>query len=250
MVDIKISNLSVVINQKTLLNNINMNINSGDSLVIIGGSGSGKSVLIKTISGFIREIEGSILIDGVETADINEEKFSNFFEKISFLFQDNALFDSLPIWKNVGFQMIYNKKNKNKDIKEKVEHFLKIVGLENSIMNLFPSEISGGMQKRVAIARALTTNPKIIFFDEPTSGLDAINTDLINDLIIRCNKELGITTVTITHDLNSAFKISDPKVAVIYSGDLIFYDNKEKLLYSDNDYVKKIISFSSIKNQY
>lgn len=242
MNQIEISRLYKYFGDVCRLQDINMEIAKGESCVIIGGSGSGKSVLIKSIVRLIEPNRGSIKIDGVEILDMNRSKFSKVLSKMAFLFQGNALFDSLPVWKNVAFELIYKGKKSKKQVWRKVEQYLSIVGLQSNVMNLYPNELSGGMQKRVAIARTLISEPEIIFFDEPTSGLDPINTALITDLLVKCNKEMGITIVTITHDLNSAYQIANQKMAVIFEGKLLFFDNKNDLKNSHDSYVQKLIS--------
>lgn len=245
MISIEIAGLYKYFDDVCRLNDINMCIDEGESCVIIGGSGSGKSVLIKSIVRLIEPSEGSIKISGVETFNMNNKKFEKILHKMAFLFQGNALFDSLSIWKNIAFELIYTNKQKKQHVLTKVEEYLSIVGLQSNVMNLYPSELSGGMQKRVAIARTLMSQPEVIFFDEPTSGLDPINAALIDDLIVKCNVELGITTVTITHDLNSAYKIANSKVAVIFEGKLLFFGHKDLLCNSNDPYVKKLISIQS-----
>lgn len=241
MSSIKITGLYKYFDDVCRLHDINMNIANGESCVIIGGSGSGKSVLIKSIVGLFAITRGSIKIDDQEIFGMSKAKFAKILRKISFLFQGNALFDSMPIWKNIAFELIYRDKKKKKQVWEKAQEYLEIVGLSNNIMDLYPSELSGGMQKRVAIARALISQPEIIFFDEPTSGLDPINTALITDLIVKCNKEMGITTVTITHDLKSAYKIANPKMAVIFEGKLLFFGHKDDLQNSNEQYVQRLL---------
>ena len=169
---------------KQVLKSIDLQVNRGESLVILGGSGSGKSVLIKIIAGLIAPSSGSIIIDGEETASISDSSRDKLMTKFGFLFQGGALFDSLSIWENVAFRLIYQQKMSKKDAREVAIEKLKLVGLSEKTADLFPSELSGGMQKRASLARAIAANPEIIFFDEPTTGLDPIMADVINDLII------------------------------------------------------------------
>ena len=225
---------------KDVLSGVNLQVKKGESLVILGGSGSGKSVLIKIIATLIAPTSGSILIDDKEISNISTKDRDKLMEKFGFLFQGGALFDSLSIWENIAFRLLYHKKMNKKDAKEIALQKLKAVGLSEKTANLFPSELSGGMQKRASLARAIAANPEIIFFDEPTTGLDPIMADVINDLIIANSKELGATTITITHDLNSARKIAD-KIAMLYEGKIIWFGNVKEMYSSGNDYLDQFI---------
>ena len=235
-----VKNLVKNFDKKEVLNGIDLKVNKGESLVILGGSGSGKSVLIKTISAIISPTSGSIKIDDEEISQINENKRDKLMRKFGFLFQGGALFDSLPVWENIAFRLINLDKISHKDAKDLAFQKLKAVGLEERVMNLFPHELSGGMQKRVALARAIASNPEIIFFDEPTTGLDPIMADVINNLIISNSKELGATTVTITHDMNSARKIAD-KIAMLYHGKIIWFGDVKDMYSSGNSYLDQFI---------
>ena len=225
---------------KDVLSGVNLQVKKGESLVILGGSGSGKSVLIKIIATLIAPTSGSILIDDKEISNISTKDRDKLMEKFGFLFQGGALFDSLSIWENIAFRLLYHKKMNKKDAKEIALQKLKAVGLSEKTANLFPSELSGGMQKRASLARAIAANPEIIFFDEPTTGLDPIMADVINDLIIANSKELGATTITITHDMNSARKIAD-KIAMLYEGKIIWFGNVKEMYSSGNDYLDQFI---------
>lgn len=236
-----IKDLAKSFGTKEVLKGINLEVNKGESIVILGGSGSGKSVLIKNIATLISPSSGSIKIDGQEVANITQKKRDKLMEKFGFLFQGGALFDSLTVWENVAFRLLYQKKMNKKDAKEIAIQKLKSVGLSEKTADLFPSELSGGMQKRASLARAIAANPEIIFFDEPTTGLDPIMADVINDLIIANSKQLGATTVTITHDMHSARKIAD-KVAMLYEGKIIWFDNVKNLDSSGNEFVDQFIN--------
>lgn len=238
---IKISNLTKNFATKKVLNGVDLNIEKGKSMVIVGGSGSGKSVLIKIISTLINPSSGSVKIDNIEIANITNKDRDILMSKIGFLFQGGALFDSLSIWENVAFRLIHQQKRTKNDAKKIALQKLNSVGLSNKIADLLPSELSGGMQKRVSLARAIASNPEIIFFDEPTTGLDPIMADVINDLIIKNSKELGATTVTITHDMYSARKIAD-KVAMLYEGKIIWCDDVKSLDNSGNQFVDQFIN--------
>ena len=183
-VKIKIRNLSKSFGKKQVLNGVNLDLYKGESLVVIGGSGTGKSVLIKCIQGLLTPDDGSIEIDGIEIVGEKNEVIDGMHSKMGMLFQGGALFDSLSVWENVAFDLIQNRGVSRKEAKIVAIKVLRQVGLGADIADLFPSELSGGMQKRVGLARAVITKPEIIFFDEPTTGLDPIMADVINDLII------------------------------------------------------------------
>ena len=241
MTGIIIKNLSKSFGPKTVLENIDLEIKEKESLVIIGGSGSGKSVFIKCMFGIMAPDSGSVSYWGDEFYSAPAEKKKDIISKIGVLFQGGALFDSLKIWQNISFSLIHNFKYDNDRAKEVAIEKLSMVGLSKDVADLYPSELSGGMQKRAGLARAIATNPKVIFFDEPTSGLDPINTEVINDLIKKCSHELGATTVTITHDMKSANKISD-RVAMLYKGKLIWIGNHNDLMNSGNEFVHQFIN--------
>jgi len=240
MSKIIIENLVKSFGAKEVLSGINLEVAQGESLVILGGSGSGKSVLIKTIAGLISATSGSIKIDNCETIGLNQKGRDKLMEKIGFLFQGGALFDSIPIWQNVAFRLLHHKKLDKKQAKEIAIQKLAAVGLSAKTADLFPSELSGGMQKRASLARAIAANPEIIFFDEPTTGLDPIMADVINDLIISNSKQLGATTITITHDMASARKIAD-KIAMLYEGKIIWFGKVDEMYSSNNPYLDQFI---------
>ena len=237
---IEIKNLYKAFGKKKVLDGVDLNIKKGESLVVIGGSGTGKSVLIKCIQGLLTPDMGSIKIDGEEV--IGTKK--NIHEKMGMLFQGAALFDSLSVWENVAFTLLENKNTDRKTAKLEAIRVLRQVGLAPDVADLSPSELSGGMQKRVGLARAIISNPEIIFFDEPTTGLDPIMADVINELIIESAKGLGATTLTITHDMASARKIAD-KIAMLYKGKIIWSGTVKEMDKSDNPYLKQFINGQS-----
>lgn len=240
MTKIVIKDLTKTFGEKQVLSGVNLEVKEGESLVILGGSGCGKSVLIKNISTLLSPTSGSIKIDGQEITNLNTKDHDKLMDKFGFLFQGGALFDSLTIWENVAFRLInHNKMNRDEARKIAISK-LESVGLGERVANLFPSEISGGMQKRASLARAVAANPEIIFFDEPTTGLDPIMADVINDLIISKSKELGATTVTITHDMVSAKKIAD-KVAMLHEGKIIWFGDVKDMYSSNNPYLDQFI---------
>jgi len=235
-----IKDLKKNFDSKQVLTGINLQANKGESIVILGGSGSGKSVLIKIIASLLTPSSGSVKIDEMEVANIGARDRDKLMEKFGFLFQGGALFDSIPIWENVAFRLINQKKLDKKKARAIAIEKLKAVGLSEKVANLYPAELSGGMQKRASLARAIAADPEIIFFDEPTTGLDPIMADVINDLIISNSKQLGATTITITHDMASARKIAD-KIAMLYEGKIIWFGDVKDLDSSDNPYLDQFI---------
>ena len=225
---------------KVVLDNIDLDVMPGESMVIIGGSGSGKSVTLKCILGLLEPDAGSIKIDGVETVGMKGKDRQKVLSQFGMLFQGAALFDSLPVWENVAFRLLAEKQMSRKAAKEVAIEKLARVGLEPDVANLSPAELSGGMQKRVGLARAIADEPEIIFFDEPTTGLDPIMADVINDLIVECVKDLGATALSITHDMASVRKIAD-KCAMIYKGNIIWTGTRDEIDHSGNDYVDQFI---------
>lgn len=225
---------------KKVLQGIDLKINPGKSLVIIGGSGTGKSVTLKCVLGLLHPDEGSILVDGRETVGIHAKDRDQLMRKFGMLFQGGALFDSMRVWENVAFGLIQGRGTDRSAAYDTAIEKLQSVGLDESVAQLFPAELSGGMQKRVSLARAIAAHPEIIFFDEPTTGLDPIMADVINNLIVKSVRHLGATALSITHDLASARKIADD-VAMIYQGRIIWHGPVGELDHSGNEYVDQFI---------
>ncbi len=225
---------------KVVLDGINLTVAPGESLVVIGGSGTGKSVTLKCILGLIHPDSGSIQIDGRETTSFNSSERDDLMKRFGMLFQGAALFDSLRVWENVAFALVQGRGMNPEEAREIAVKKLSQVGLGTQVADMFPAELSGGMQKRVGLARAIATNPEIIFFDEPTTGLDPIMADVINDLIVDCVKDLGATAMSITHDMSSVRKIAD-HVAMIHEGRIIWYGKVSDLDHSGNPYVDQFI---------
>lgn len=237
---IAVSGVKKSFGPKKVLNGIDLQVNAGESLVIIGGSGTGKSVLLKCILGLLEPDQGSIRIDGEESTHLRARDRERMQHKFGMLFQGAALFDSLKVWENVAFGLIQGQKMTRAHAKEIALEKLAAVGLTPEVAELSPSELSGGMQKRVGLARAIADKPEIIFFDEPTTGLDPIMADVINDLIVKCVKDLGATAVTITHDMASARKIAD-RVAMIYQGQIIWTGKASDIDNPDNPFVDQFV---------
>ncbi|MBS0520075.1 MAG: ATP-binding cassette domain-containing protein [Proteobacteria bacterium] len=225
---------------KKVLQGIDLDVAKGESMVVIGGSGSGKSVLLKCILGLLRPDSGSIKIDGEETVGISSRQRAAVMRKFGMLFQGGALFDSLRVWENVAFGPIQSEGMDPAKAREIAIAKLGAVGLGPEIGDLFPSELSGGMQKRVALARAIAREPEIIFFDEPTTGLDPIMADVINELIVKCVSDLGATAVSITHDMASARKIGH-RIAMLYEGKLIWQGPVSEIDHCGNAHVEQFI---------
>lgn len=225
---------------KQVLRGIDLEIASGESLVVIGGSGTGKSVLLKSILGLIRPDRGRILVDGTDTIRLSGSDRVDLMKRFGMLFQGAALFDSLEVWENVAFGLIQGRGESRKRAKEIAVDKLAQVGLGPEVATLYPAELSGGMQKRVGLARAIAAEPEIIFFDEPTTGLDPIMADVINDLIVKCRRDLGATTLSITHDMASARKIAD-RIAMIYEGRIIWAGPAAQVDDSGNAYVDQFV---------
>jgi len=225
---------------KQVLRGIDLDVAAGESVVVIGGSGSGKSVLLKCILGLMQPDSGSIKIDGEETKTLSDSEREHVMRKFGMLFQGGALFDSLRVWQNVAFGPIQSDGMAPAKAHEIAIAKLGNVGLGPEIGELFPSELSGGMQKRVALARAIAREPEIIFFDEPTTGLDPIMADVINELIVKCVSALGATAVSITHDMASARKIGH-RVAMLYEGKLIWQGPVAEIDCSNNAHVDQFI---------
>src|SRR5690242_3281876 len=188
---------------KHVLNGLDLVVERGESVVVIGGSGTGKSVMLKCIIGILAPDRGQILIDGVDVTHLPAREREPYLARIGMLFQGAALFDSLPVWENVAFKLIQGHQVSRREARDIATRKLAQVGLGADVAPLFPAELSGGMQKRVALARAIAAEPEIVFFDEPTTGLDPIMADVINDLIIKCTRDLGATALSITHDMAS-----------------------------------------------
>jgi len=229
---------------KHVLNGLSVKVDKGHSLVVIGGSGTGKSVMLKCILGILHPDAGSIRIDGEEVAGLTGGARDRFLARFGMLFQGAALFDSLPVWQNVAFRLIQGHNMARKQARDIAVEKLGQVGLGAEVADLFPAELSGGMQKRVGLARAVAADPEIIFFDEPTTGLDPIMADVINNLIVDCVKRLGATTISITHDMASARKIADD-IAMIYKGKIIWQGAAETIDESGNPYVEQFIHGSA-----
>jgi len=237
---IRLRNLRKSFGEKLVLDGIDLDIMPGTSMVVIGGSGSGKSVMLKCILGLLEPDDGSIEIDGKELLSLPRTEQDAVRSRIGMLFQNGALFDSLPVWENVVFGLLAQRRLRRAEGPDRAAEFLAQVGLAASVGALYPAELSGGMQKRVALARAIAARPDIMFFDEPTTGLDPIMADVINELIVKCVNALGANAVSITHDMASARKIGH-RVAMLYEGRLIWQGPVAEIDCSNNAHVDQFI---------
>ena len=237
---IKVRGLCKSFGRKVVLRDLDLDVPKGESLVVIGGSGTGKSVLIKCIIGLMKPDKGSIEIDGTEVTRMSSSEREEIMHKFGMLFQGGALFDSLPVWENVAFGLIAGRGFNRAEAKEIALRKLGAVGLGPEVGELHPSELSGGMQKRVSLARAIATEPEIIFFDEPTTGLDPIMSQVINELIKKCVDDLGATALSITHDMHSLRVIGDG-AAMIYDGRIIWHGKAQDIDNTGNPYVEQFV---------
>ncbi len=237
---IHISNLVRSFNNRKVLDELSLTVQTGSTCVIIGRSGCGKSVLLKHIVGILKPEQGQIFIDDKEVNKLSEEEMNALRLKIGMVFQGGALFDSMTVAENVGFGLIEHDGVSRKELLERVEESLCLVGL-CGIQNLMPSELSGGMKKRVALARALCIKPQIILYDEPTTGVDPITADAINELIKSLHDKLKVTSIVVTHDMKSAYKVAD-RIAMMYQGKIIAEGTPEAIQNTDHAVVHQFIN--------
>jgi len=237
---IRIHNLQKSFGSQKVLEELSLDLYEGESVVIIGGSGTGKSVLLRCILGLYKPDAGDIFIDDVNVTKLSAGQWQRHLESFGMLFQGSALFDSMKVWENIAFALIQGHGMGRAQAKEIAMEKLTAVNLAPEVANLYPAELSGGMQKRVALARAIASEPKVIFFDEPTTGLDPIVSGTINDLIVESVKKLGASTLTITHDINSLRHIAD-RVGLLFQGRLIWMGSVTEMEETDNPYVQQFI---------
>jgi phospholipid/cholesterol/gamma-HCH transport system ATP-binding protein len=238
---IRLRGLKKAFGDKVVLDGVDLDVGRAESVVIIGGSGSGKSVMLKCILGLLTPDAGTIEIDGVDVTKLSGREREAVNAKIGMLFQSAALFDSLRVWENVAFGLIEGQGVGRRQAKNLAIENLAKVGLGPEVGAMWPSELSGGMRKRVGLARAIATNPEIIFFDEPTTGLDPIMGDVIDDLIVQSVRDLGATALSITHDMASARKIAN-RIAMLYQGKIIWDGPVEQIDHSGNEHVDQFIN--------
>ncbi len=242
---IEIVDLQKSFGAKQVLRDVNLRIEDGKTTCILGGSGSGKSTLIKCLIGLEQVTGGKILVDGKDITKIHSEiKLAAIRRRFGYLFQEGALFDSMSVGENVAFGLKYLTEVPEQDYPKVIREKLALVGLKEDVAKLNPSELSGGMKKRVSLARVLAVEPKVILYDEPTTGLDPIMSDIISDLIMDLKAKLGVTSVVITHDMHSAFKIAD-YIAFLYEGKILMYGTPQEFQKTDNPYVRQFVQGSS-----
>ena len=232
--------LTKAFGKNVVLSGIDLDVAPRESLVIIGGSGTGKSVLIKTICALLYPDGGSVLVDDRDLFRLPRSEQQAILRRFSMLFQGAALFDSLTIWENVAFGLIYGQKTDRKAARRVALEKLQDVGLPERLAEAYPAELSGGMKKRVGLARAIAGNPDVIFFDEPTTGLDPIMSNVINDLIVSCVQKVGATAITITHDMTSVRHIAS-RVAMLHQGKVIWQGDITAMDTTDNPYVQQFV---------
>lgn len=238
-IKIRVVSLYKSFGEKDVLHGINIEVRRGESMVVIGGSGSGKTVLIKCIIGLMRPDQGEIHVDGLEITSLDEKRMNEVRKKFGMLFQGGALFDSMTVWENVGFGLRQQTRPSEEEIRRVASEKLALVGLKN-VEDLMPAELSGGMRKRVSLARAIAMEPEILLYDEPTTGIDPIMADAINDLIVQMKEKLNVTSIAITHDMKSAYKIAD-RIAMLYQGKIIEVGTPGEIRNSSNPMVQQFI---------
>ncbi len=238
---IRLRGIDKAFGAKQVLRGLDLDVGAGESVVIIGGSGIGKSVTIKCILGLLTPDAGRVEIDGVNVLEMSFGERERLNRQVGMLFQAAALFDSLPVWENVAFGLLAENRINRRQARDVAVEKLSLVGLGSEVLDLSPAELSGGMQKRVGLARAIAADPEIIFFDEPTTGLDPIMADVINNLIVGVNRKIGATALTITHDMQSAKKIGD-RIAMLFDGKIIWAGPPDVIDQSGNEYVDQFIN--------
>jgi phospholipid/cholesterol/gamma-HCH transport system ATP-binding protein len=236
---IELRNVSKRFGSLVVLNQLNLSIEKGKSLVVIGASGTGKSVMLKHIVGLLRPDKGEVWIDGRRIDTLPERALVDVRTRFGFLFQMGALFDSLTVAENVGFPIVEHTHKPADEVARIVTSKLRQVGLPDAATKM-PGELSGGQKKRVALARAIALDPEVILYDEPTTGLDPIRSDVINELILKLQRELQVTSIVVTHDMNSAFKVAD-RIVMLHEGRIVFDGTPDEIEKSDNDVVKRFV---------
>lgn len=239
-IKIEVKELYKKFDKREVLHNINFDVREKEVFVIIGGSGSGKSTVIKHIIGLLKPTSGKVIVDGVDITTLKNNQLIEFRKKIGYLFQEGALFDSLKVWENVGFYYLENSKMPLKEIRQLATEKLSLVGLKD-VEDLYPSQLSGGMRKRVSLARAISYNPEIVLYDEPTSGLDPVTSAMIDRLILKLRDEIGVTSIVVTHDLESAFSIAD-RIMYIHKGRVIAIGTPDEIKNHPDPMVKQFIN--------
>ena len=237
---VEVENLNLIIEGRHILKNVSFKINKGEIFTILGGSGSGKTTITKCIVGLLKPTSGNIKVFGKEITQINPLELNGLRKEIGYVFQGAALFDSLKVWENVVFYYLEHSHMKEEELKEIALTYLKMVGLEEQTLELYPSELSGGMKKRVGIARAIATQPKLVIYDEPTSGLDPITSRLIDNLIKELRDKTSSTALVVSHDMVSAFTISDG-IMILREGEVVLIGTPQEVLESQDPFVREFL---------
>ncbi len=237
---IQFEHIKKAFDEKVIYKDLTLSIKKGETITIIGGSGTGKSVMLKLLLALMSPDDGQILFDGEDVVQMGPDELNHTRKRVGMLFQGGALFDSMTVYENVAYPLYENFKDYDEDkIAKIVQEKLDVVGLGDTAQ-MMPSDLSGGMKKRIALARAIATDPEVILYDEPTTGLDPTNTNRINELIINLQKQFKVTSIVVTHDMGSAFKISD-RLALLYDKKIEWVGTKGEVDHSDNEIVKKFI---------
>jgi phospholipid/cholesterol/gamma-HCH transport system ATP-binding protein len=237
---VEVENLNLIIEGRHILKNVSFKINKGEIFTILGGSGSGKTTITKCIVGLLKPTSGSIKVFGKEITQINPLELNSLRKEIGYVFQGAALFDSLKVWENVVFYYLEHSHMKEEELKEIALTYLNMVGLGEHTLELYPSELSGGMKKRVGIARAIATQPKLVIYDEPTSGLDPITSRLIDNLIKELRDKTSSTALVVSHDMVSAFTISD-RIMILREGEVVLIGTPQEVLESKDSFVREFL---------
>lgn len=236
---IELRNVSKRFGSHVVLNGVSLSIEDGQGIVIIGASGTGKSVLLKHIVGLLKPDSGEVWFDGKRIDNVRERELQAIRHNFGFLFQMGALFDSLSVRDNVAFPLVEHTKKSPEEIQKIVKHKLTMVGLPDSGLKL-PGELSGGQRKRIGLARAIALDPRVILYDEPTTGLDPIRSDVINELILKLKRELKVTSIVVTHDMASAFKVAD-RIVMLFEGKIVFDGTPDEVRSSSDDRVRRFV---------
>ncbi len=244
---IKVRKLKIAFGSKVVLDEIDLDLYSGETLAVIGPSGTGKSTVLKVLTGLLKPTSGSVIIEGQETSNFNEEQWDKIRKYMGVVFQYSALFDFLTVGENVAFGLRRHFSLPEEEIQARVEELLQMVGLPDA-KNMMPAELSGGMKKRVGLARALAMQPQIVFYDEPTAGLDPVMTMTISRLIRQTQRQFGVSSLLVTHDMESVFTSAD-RVAMLYNGKIVQVGTVEEIKNSTNPVVRAFISGQELKKE-
>jgi len=240
---IQLKNATKSFGERKVLVNVNLDVYAGETLVIIGRSGVGKSTILKLMAGLATPDSGEVWIEGEEICHLKESELNELRKKMGVFFQYAALFDSLTVFENIAFRLLRDFKMTRRQAIEVVKQKLELVGLKDDLLDLKPAQLSGGMRKRVGLARAIAVDPEIILYDEPTSGLDPVTSEAINDLILDMQKKLKMTSVVVTHDMHSAYKVAN-RIAMIYDGKIIGIGTPDEIKNSRDPYIVQFVTGS------